>query len=298
MINPMTKISEKLHLPSTDLHVSIIRELRTAVVDRQMVEELRLQKLRLRTGLEIPRLRGLSEAPLRRLGGLPLAPLLPGRASPGWILCKGHGKTKHKDRDVSPTMGGTLDTSDDDATVDRSKGPAKGTAKSRGKGGWTPAIDRHAGEMLASGCPLVHLPLGARPGENLRRGDISVRHNDTVREVLPQGDEEALEHASRMQLVRIPDTGFIRYRYGIQGRGRWDGRSDIFRCIVICENCDASECNKRMWYQLITTPFTYVRGVCETTKLGLCSTRDGTGQRLHAMLQAISYTDSSFRVDG
>ena len=34
--------------------------------------------------------------------------------------------------------------------------------------------------MSYRGCPLVHLPPGARPGENLRRGDISIRHNDTV----------------------------------------------------------------------------------------------------------------------
>ena len=43
---------------------------------------------------------------------------------------------------------------------------------------------------------------GARPGENLRRGDISIR-DDTVRDVLPSGDEEALDQE---WLVRIPDT--------------------------------------------------------------------------------------------
>ena len=79
---------------------------------------------------------------------------------------------------------------------------------------------------------------------------MSIRHEDVVREVLPSGDEEALEFASRMRLVRIPDMGFINHRPGIQGRGRWDGRNDIFRCIVICEDCGASECNKRMRYQL------------------------------------------------
>ena len=36
MINPVTKISEKLQLPPTDLNVSVIRELRTAVADRQI----------------------------------------------------------------------------------------------------------------------------------------------------------------------------------------------------------------------------------------------------------------------
>ena len=71
-----------------------------------------------------------------------------------------------------------------------------------------------------------------------------------VREVLPSGDEEALELASRMRLVRIPEKGFINYRPGIQGRGRWDGHNSIFRCIVIRQRCGDSECNKRMWYQL------------------------------------------------
>ena len=71
-----------------------------------------------------------------------------------------------------------------------------------------------------------------------------------ARETLPPGEAAGLELASRMTLVRILDRGFISYRRGIQGRGRWDGRNDIFRCIMLCENCHASECNKRMWYQL------------------------------------------------
>ena len=56
--------------------------------------------------------------------------------------------------------------------------------------------------------------------------------------------------ASEMSYVRIPERGFINHRYGIQGRGRWDGHNQIFRCIVVCQRCHASECNKRMWYQL------------------------------------------------
>ena len=68
--------------------------------------------------------------------------------------------------------------------------------------------------------------------------------------MLPPADEEALEMASRMRLVRIPERGFINYRPGIQGRGRWDGFNSILRCIVICQRCGNSECNKRMWYQL------------------------------------------------
>ena len=94
----------------------------------------------------------------------------------------------------------------------------------------------------------------AVPGCSARREPpprrYHIRHDDTIRETLPQRDEAALEFACEMTLVRIPDTGFIRYRRGIQGRGRWDGHIDIFRCIVLCRNCHASECNKRMWYKL------------------------------------------------
>ena len=111
-------------------------------------------------------------------------------------------------------MGGTLDTSDDDPIVDRTKGPAKGRAQG-GKGGWTPAMDRQQD----------------RYEPPWRCGDINIRRHDTVRDTLPRGDEEALEHASRMGKVRILDTGFIRYRPSIQARGRWDGRNDIFRCM-------------------------------------------------------------------
>ena len=100
------------------------------------------------------------------------------------------------------------------------------------------------------GCPQQYLPKGARPGENLRRGDISVRHDDVIRQVLPASEKDALAMASEMSYIRIPERGFINHRYGIQGRGRWDGHNQIFRCIVVCQICNASKCNKRMWYQL------------------------------------------------
>ena len=99
--------------------------------------------------------------------------------------------------------------------------------------------------MLATGAAQ-----GSTCQQALRRGDLSIRSEEAIREVLPPSDEDALEIASRMSYVRIPERGFINYRYGIQGRGRWDGRNDIFRCIVICQRCNASECNKRMWYQI------------------------------------------------
>ena len=75
--------------------------------------------------------------------------------------------------------------------------------KGRGKGGWTPQLDR-LGRIDVSyrGCPFQYLPPGARAGENLRRGDITIRQEDVIREVLPPADEEALEMASRMRLVR------------------------------------------------------------------------------------------------
>ena len=149
-------------------------------------------------------------------------------------------------------MGGTIDpVGDYDDTIDRFKGAdAKGPGKGKGyKGGWRPLLDR-LGRVDVSyrGCPQQYLYLrkGARPGENLRHSDISVRHDDVIRQVLPASEEDALAMAS----VRIPERGFINHRYGIQGRGRWDGHNQIFRYIVVCQICNASECNKRMWYQL------------------------------------------------
>ena len=53
-------------------------------------------------------------------------------------------KTKDKDRDATPTMGGTIDpVSDDDDTYDRTKASgAKGPGKGKGyKGGWRPLLD-------------------------------------------------------------------------------------------------------------------------------------------------------------
>ena len=124
-------------------------------------------------------------------------------------------------------------------------------------------MDARRVDMSYRNCPPLFLPPGVRPGENLRRGDMSIRHHERIQETLPPSDEEALEsleYASRMTLVRIPDTRFIRYRPSAQGLGRWDGRNDIFRCLVLCENCNASECNKRMWYQLDN----YESHLCET----------------------------------
>ena len=167
---------------------------------------------------------------------------------------KGRGKTKDKDRDATPTMGGTIDpVSDYDDTIDRSKkADAKGPAKGKGyKGGWRPLLDRLGRvDFSYRGCPQQYLAEGARPGENLRRGDISVRHDDVIRQVLPASEEDALAMASEMSYIRILERGFINHGYGIQGRGRWDGHNQIFRCIVVCQTCNASECNKRMWYQL------------------------------------------------
>ena len=75
--------------------------------------------------------------------------------------------------------------------------------------------------MSYRGCPLQFLPPGARPGENLRRGDISIGHEDVIQEVLPPADEEALEMASRMRYVRIPERGSSTpapaYRAGVGG---------------------------------------------------------------------------------
>ena len=119
----------------------------------------------------------------KQLGGWPQAPPLL-EMSPGWtsllLEAAGHGrqvrgKTKDKDRDVTPTIGGLIDPVSDDDTVDKSKGAAKSATKARGKGGWTPQVD-----VSYRGCPYQLLPPGARPRENIRRGDITIRHEDVA----------------------------------------------------------------------------------------------------------------------
>ena len=207
------------------------------------VEELRLQ--RLRQTEEAQRLQGPFARPARDTSqkrrdaeaARRVAEDRPERGEETWVevatargrrprspsrAAKGRGKTKDKDRDATPTMGGTRDpVSDDDDTYDRTKGSgAKGPGKGKGyKGGWKPLLDR-LGRVDVSyrGCPREFLSEGARPGENLRQGDINVRQEDIIRQVLPASEEDALAMASEMSYVQIPERGFINHRYGIQGQ--------------------------------------------------------------------------------
>ena len=50
--------------------------------------------------------------------------------------------------------------------------------------------------------------------------------------------------------LAIPEIGYVRHRDRMQGRGRWDARNRIFRCIVRCPECTSDACNRRMWYML------------------------------------------------
>ena len=47
----------------------------------------------------------------------------------------------------------------------------------------------------------------------------------------------------------IPEIGYVRHRNGDMeiGRGRWDTKNDIFRCIILCPACNQDTCNQRMW---------------------------------------------------
>ena len=116
------------------------------------------------------------------------------------------GKTKDKDRDATPTMGGTIHpVSDDDDTIDRSKWPTlKGLERARA--------------TRAAGGP-----------SRCERTSAAVLSMLGIRQVLPASEEDALAMASEMSYIRIPERGFINHRYGIQGRGRWDGHNQIFR---------------------------------------------------------------------
>ncbi len=52
----------------------------------------------------------------------------------------------------------------------------------------------------------------------------------------------------------IPDVGSIVFVDGLSGRGRWDTRNEIFRCVVRCPHCRYDLCNRRMWWSLDNHP--------------------------------------------
>ena len=79
---------------------------------------------------------------------------------------------------------------------------------------------------MRTSCPAKYLPRGALRGRNLHRCDIGIRYDDSITLTLCEGEDAAMQ---QLELVRIPNDGFIRYGPGIQGRGRWDGRNDILR---------------------------------------------------------------------
>ena len=177
------------------------------------MEELRVQRLRQRE--EAQRLQGPCARPARDTSqrrrdaeaARRVAEDIPERGEETWVevtaggrrprspsrAAKNRGKTKDKDRDATPTMGGTIDpVSDDDDTYHRTKtSGAKGPGKGKGyKGGWRPMLD-WLGRLDVSyrGCLREFLPEGARPGENLRRGDINVRQEDVICQVLPVSEK-------------------------------------------------------------------------------------------------------------
>ena len=66
--------------------------------------------------------------------------------------------------------------------------------------------------------------------------------------------ERTINHklASRQEVTHgeawlaIPDVGYIRRRENITGRGPWDTRNMIFRCVVRCSVWQNDVCNQRM----------------------------------------------------
>ena len=46
----------------------------------------------------------------------------------------------------------------------------------------------------------------------------------------------------------VPEIGYVRCRSGeMTGRGRWDAKNEIFRCVILCPKCEGDSCNQRMW---------------------------------------------------
>ena len=46
----------------------------------------------------------------------------------------------------------------------------------------------------------------------------------------------------------VPEIGYVRCRSGeMTGRGRWDAKNEIFRCVILCPECEGDSCNQRQW---------------------------------------------------
>ena len=54
--------------------------------------------------------------------------------------------------------------------------------------------------------------------------------------------------------LAIPAIGYVRHADTITGRGRWDARNLIFRCVVQCPDCGKDACDRRVWYLLDNHP--------------------------------------------
>ena len=96
--------------------------------------------------------------------------------------------------------------------------------------------------------PDDELPAGHRRGERVK-GVGKWAH---LKKIMDDTSATPLDDAfsGETELPAIPDIGYIRWKSRIQGRGRWDSRNDIFRCIVLCPRCGEDSCNRRMWYAI------------------------------------------------
>ena len=46
----------------------------------------------------------------------------------------------------------------------------------------------------------------------------------------------------------VPEIGYVRCRSGeMTGRGRWDAKNEIFRCVILCPKCEGDSYNQRQW---------------------------------------------------
>ena len=92
--------------------------------------------------------------------------------------------------------------------------------------------------------PTSELPIGHRRGANSKGYGKGIHMQHIVEDKLAPNP---LFGGELMPV--IPEIGYVRHRRGDMeiGRGRWDTKNDIFRCIIPCPACNQDTCNQRMW---------------------------------------------------
>ena len=98
-------------------------------------------------------------------------------------------------------------------------------------------------DMSYRGYPTSELPPGHRRGQPAKGIGKGIHLANVKDDCLIANPDFG---GSLMPIV--PDIGYVRCRSGeMTGRGRWDAKNEIFRCVILCPKCEGDSCNQRMW---------------------------------------------------